>query len=155
MENILLVRLETSDLGTFGEIDYFGTTFVTGELPWRDNRDNVSCIPTGSYEAVWCFSPRFQKYTYLLRNVPGRDGIRIHGASFFGDRSMGFRSHSDGCLGLGDGIRWADKQPFLLNSPSTTRLFQNKLEGRSFLLEISSRAPLRFAADKRDNRDSL
>lgn len=141
---VKLIRLETSDAGTFGTIDCKGVSFVSGELPWRNNEKEKSCVPEGSYEAVWCFSPRFQRYTYLLKAVPGRDAIRIHAASFMGDRSLSLRSHLDGCIAIGDGVKFMDRQQFLVNSASSTRTFDNRMGGESFTLEISARLPLAF-----------
>lgn len=59
-----------------GEV--FGHTL---ELPWKDNQVRVSCIPTGEYPISITWSPRFGRNLILVREVPGRAGIRIHGAN--------------------------------------------------------------------------
>ncbi|MEC3879126.1 DUF5675 family protein [Parapedobacter sp. 10938] len=52
----------------------------TIELPWRGNRTNVSCIPTGRYRLRRTWSQRFG-FTLRVMGVPGRSGILIHAAN--------------------------------------------------------------------------
>jgi hypothetical protein len=53
----------------------------TLELPWRNNRRGVSCIPAGVYRLAWVESPSFKRHTLRLEDVPDRDGILIHPAN--------------------------------------------------------------------------
>jgi len=47
-------------------------------------------IPAGTYPLELTWSPRFKKLLPILRNVPDREGIRIH---------MGTKpEHSEGCI---------------------------------------------------------
>ena len=82
MNCLRLVRNQESLQSTIGNL-YYGENLIcrTLELPWRDNKKDVSCIPTGEYELAWTFSSRFQKNTWQLMNVPARTGIRIHSAN--------------------------------------------------------------------------
>ncbi|MCF6168861.1 DUF5675 family protein [Lutibacter sp.] len=50
------------------------------ELPWLENRKNISCIPEGTYKLKPRFSEKF-KHHLLLENVPGRSLILIHPAN--------------------------------------------------------------------------
>lgn len=61
---------------------YCGDVFIchTIELPWKDNRKGVSCIPEGRYELRKRFSPRF-RWHLLVKGVPGRSMILIHPAN--------------------------------------------------------------------------
>jgi len=52
----------------------------TIELPWLNNKRNVSCIPEGAYEVVPRFSKRFQHHL-ILKNVKGRSYILFHPAN--------------------------------------------------------------------------
>ncbi|GAO42336.1 DUF5675 family protein [Flavihumibacter petaseus] len=52
----------------------------TIELPWRDNRRRISCIPEGRYPIALRFSKRHQ-YHLLVQTVPGRSLILIHKAT--------------------------------------------------------------------------
>ena len=66
---------------TLGKL-YFGTEVVEIlELPWRDNIQMKSCIPTGVYKVKKTYSPRFRRNMWEVLNVPDRAGIRIHPAN--------------------------------------------------------------------------
>ena len=52
----------------------------TIELPWLDNKRNISCIPEGSYELVSRFSVKFKHHLQVL-DVPGRSLILLHPAN--------------------------------------------------------------------------
>ncbi len=67
---------------TLGKL-YFDEDFVeTLELPWKDNASKISCIPEGFYDVEKTYSPAFKKDLWLIKNVPGRSGIRIHSANY-------------------------------------------------------------------------
>lgn len=67
--------------GTNGEILYNGVRVCFAiELPWRDNKPQVSCIPEGRYQLMKRYSPKFKNHLQLV-NVPGRDYILIHPAN--------------------------------------------------------------------------
>jgi len=77
--HIILQRLTTSDQGTFGALLINGRPYyVTLELPWKDNKQKISCIPPGTYHAIKMFSEKFQKVVFVLEDVPGRDLIEFH-----------------------------------------------------------------------------
>lgn len=52
----------------------------TIELPWNDNKRNISCIPEGVYEVEPRFSKRF-KHHLILKAVKGRSFILFHPAN--------------------------------------------------------------------------
>lgn len=95
----IIFRQMTSDQGTEGiiSIPLVGFTSFCIELPWKENQRNVSCIPSGDYKAIAVQSPRFG-HVYLLQDVPNRGGILIHSGNFAGDESLGFKTHSRGCI---------------------------------------------------------
>jgi len=67
--------------GTNGELFLFGIRVCyTIELPWKDNRRRISCIPEGKYELQKRYTQRFGHH-FLLLNVPGRDYILLHAAN--------------------------------------------------------------------------
>src|SRR5688500_14099815 len=49
----------------------------TLELPWRDNLNDLSCIPDGTYSANIRFDKKDQWRIQLL-DVPDRGGVQIH-----------------------------------------------------------------------------
>lgn len=117
----------------FGERDYKSQSAIccTLERPWNDNKqDNTnttvnesSCIPEGEYIVEWTLSPRLKKYTYEIKNVPNRDGIRIHAANVIDELF--------GCIApvtffptapTGGGIKFKDKIYKYFGSNSTKAL---------------------------------
>lgn len=49
----------------------------TLELPWVDNKKNISCIPEGLYKCISYESKKFGS-CLLVKDVPGRLGILFH-----------------------------------------------------------------------------
>lgn len=90
--------------GTNGALFYKGhfMGFVI-ELPWLDNKKQISCIPEGVYVLKPRFSEKF-KHHLQLENVPNRSLILIHPAN-------DARTELKGCLapvghlnGIGKGL---------------------------------------------------
>lgn len=131
-----LERVETGDQGTFGVLRYPGGELYSGELPDHGNAPNISCIPAGSYECIWTYSPAFKRMMYLVSGVPGRSGIRIHSANYMGDRAKGFKSHLYGCIALGKKTGTIKGQRAILISRPAIREFEDAMGGESFQLEI-------------------
>ena len=134
---VTLTRLDHGDQGTFGRlITPAGLSLYTGELPWRDNRSNISCIPPAVYNIEWTFSPAFRRWMYLVLGTGPRAGIRIHPANFMGDATLGFKWQLNGCIALGEKLGRMDGQKALLISASAVRRFENHMKQQSFKLEI-------------------
>lgn len=67
--------------GTNGEICLNDNRICNSiELPWLNNRNQLSCIPEGRYELMIRYSHKFH-WHLQLKNVPGRDLILIHPAN--------------------------------------------------------------------------
>lgn len=91
---ITIKRTHYRDDGTFGVIDDEGEMFaLTVELPWKDNQQNISCIPEGEYDLKRKNSPHFGE-SFEVLNVPNRTDILIHPANTIEDLK--------GCIGLGE-----------------------------------------------------
>ncbi len=73
----------------------------TGELPWRNNQQQVSCIPPGEYTVGPWNSKRFPN-TYHIKNVTNREAVLIHTGNLCGDKSKGYLSHVRGCICVGE-----------------------------------------------------
>ena len=56
----------------------------------RQKVKGATAIPTGQYQVLWTYSPRFKKMMPLIDGVPGYSGIRIHS----GNRAK----DTDGCI---------------------------------------------------------
>lgn len=88
--------------GTIGTLFIDGAPFCfTLELPWKNNKSNVSCIPDGKYSAKLATASKFKSPRYLLENVVGRSGIFIHAGNWGGSVSDGYKSDIEGCILVG------------------------------------------------------
>jgi len=69
--------------------------FMSYELPDKDNQHGTSCIPVGDYTCVRHVSEAhpIASMTYMVQNVPNRNGILIHSGNTYKD--------SKGCILLG------------------------------------------------------
>lgn len=67
-------------------------SFKTLELPWTNNKRNISCIPDGMYRYKIDFSNNKHRDVIELADVPGRSQIQIHVATKL--------SHLAGCIGV-------------------------------------------------------
>lgn len=131
-----LTRFDTGDQGTFGKMSFGSHVEFTGELPDNDNLPNFSCIPEGTYQVDWTYSPAFKRMMYLVRNVKGRSGIRIHSANLMGDTRKGYRSHLYGCIALGERLGTLSGQKALLVSRPAISTLERWGAGQTFELEI-------------------
>ena len=97
MREAVIIRIENTDEGTFGVMAFGREHCRSLELPWRNNRRQVSCIPPGRYRCVMVTSPRFGR-VYHVRDVPGRSAILIHSANLAGDERRGWTTQLQGCI---------------------------------------------------------
>lgn len=135
-----LTRSESTDEGTFGVLVFGGHSCRSLELPWRDNRPQVSCIPVGTYRCSIVRSPRMGR-VYGVHNVPGRSSVLIHSANLAGDVTRGWDTQLHGCIApcerLG-GLRNSAghmQRAGLVSRPAVTRLME-WAAGEPFDLEI-------------------
>lgn len=127
---VTLTRNQDDGVQTLGELDVDGTKWNTLELSWKNNQRNISSIPKGTYDVIYTFSPKFMKYTYEIRGVPNRSGIRIHVGNYF--------NQIQGCILLGNGYRDInnDKRLDIINSGITLKALEDYLNRKSFKLII-------------------
>jgi len=136
MKNVYLIRNKTSDMGTEGIlITSDGYNCKTFELPWRDNRSNISCIPSGAYDVEVRWSQKYKK-VYWVRKVPSRTYILIHSGNFAGDKEFGFKTHVAGCILLGKRFGTLGDQRAILNSRVAVRAFTSHMAWRPFKLQV-------------------
>lgn len=86
--------LKTCTIGTL-TIDYKKELFFTLELPYLDNKQNISCIPPATYKLIKYYSPKFGE-CFKLENVRNRTNILIHS----GNNLL----HTQGCILIGNQI---------------------------------------------------
>ncbi|MCL1915678.1 MAG: DUF5675 family protein [Desulfovibrionaceae bacterium] len=95
-----ITRLESSDYGTFGILALGGFRCFSLEPPWRGNAQGLSCIPAGDY-MVEPWSSKTYRQALHITNVPGREGILVHQGNWAGDKLIGLRCNSNGCVLVG------------------------------------------------------
>jgi hypothetical protein len=93
-------------------------TFVTLELAWKDNKNNISCIPAGDYLCKVRYSEKYGRHLHVL-NVPAREFILFHWGNYY--------ANTNGCILVGERFAKIDKddQLDITNSKNTF----NKLMG--------------------------
>lgn len=129
MKRLTILRGESTDQGTFGAGTMGDRLWAFLELPWRDNKPDISCVPPGVYLAQKIVSPHFGRDVYVLRDVPGRSAIEIHPANWGGDTAKGYHSDLRGCAAPG-------KQRGLLTPPGSPWTQQAVLQSHHALDEI-------------------
>lgn len=82
----LLVRTYSKDLtsGTLFINDDEGKELLfveTLELPWKQNKQNVSCIPPDTYVVKKRYTEKF-KWHFHIQDVPNRTWILIHPGNY-------------------------------------------------------------------------
>lgn len=84
MHTLDIFRLldEGQEFGTFSRWTLDGKPLGVGvERPWKNNSDNISCVPAGNYTATLYNSPTHGR-VYQFNDVPERENIQIHSANF-------------------------------------------------------------------------
>jgi hypothetical protein len=134
--NLQIKRSSATDQGTFGVMSYEGKFICyTGELPWRDNKPQISCIPPGAYTVEPWNSRKFPN-TYHLKDVQGRSAILTHQGNLCGDKSKGWLSHVLGCIAVGDKRGTIRGQQAVLLSVVAMRHLRELIGRKSFGLDI-------------------
>lgn len=144
MAKVLIVnlyRFKSTDEGTFGFMTYNGAWWYSLELPWRDNKPNISCIPVGEYFVSLRYSPHFHRELYHLHNVKDRSYILIHPANLAGDVSKGWQSQLQGCITIGKRVgkirnKFGKMQRAIISSGIAINEFYSIMQNRDFNLII-------------------
>lgn len=138
MEEVVLIRTSESAHGTFGVIVFGDHHLYTGELPWKQNKPNVSCIPVGRHKVHERMSPRYGR-VYTIA-VEGRSYILFHQGNFCGDESEGFKTNVRGCILLGSRVGIIGGQKAVLASRVARRKFERAMAFEPFILDIRDAA---------------
>ncbi len=83
--NVKLLRVVTSSKGTYGVLAIEDSPIcVTLELPWKENKTDISCIPKGKYTVTKYSSPKYTNVWKVL-DVPNREDILMHCGNYMED----------------------------------------------------------------------
>lgn len=124
MKTVFLLRIATSDAGTIGDLAVDDFRCVTLELPWKNNKPDISCIPANEYICRWTLRPK-HGWVYQVTNVPNRADILLHCGNFEKD--------TEGCILLGS-VKDGDA---IDNSSATVIAFNKLMAGDAFKLSIT------------------
>lgn len=93
------------------------------ERGWMGNKNNISCLPIGTYDVVLEWSEKFEMYLWEIKNVPNRSECKFHSANY--------RLDLQGCIALGSEYRLlnSDNYPDVTSSKATMKRFHKALEG--------------------------
>jgi len=124
MSHAKIVRIQSGTAGIFGVLIYDSRPLCcTLELSWRDNKRNISCIPTGHYTLSPYKSSKFGK-CFVIHPVYGRSGILIHTANSINDLK--------GCVGVAQRFDY----PKILDSRKAMKVLRGKIK-KECSLEIT------------------
>ena len=135
MISVVINRTDHQAQQTLGELSVYNDGELsykckTLELPWRDNKRSVSCIPAGGYEAVKYFSPS-RGDCFLVKKVPGRSAILIHSGNYNRD--------TRGCILPGSGFADIDKDGLtdVIESKKTMKRLNDAITDDAFKLIVN------------------
>lgn len=113
---------QTSGICTIFEGKFPIFSALSLERGWRNNSQNVSCIPAGEYVIKYLPSPRFRRHLWRVINVPSRSGILFHLANYWYEL--------EGCISLGLKYKYLNKDNYrdVTNSADTMRVFESILK---------------------------
>lgn len=125
-----LIRLEYGEKETLGVIKHNGKILCyTLELPWKDNQNDISCIPTGIYECKRFSNAKYKNH-FQITNVPNRTGILIH--------SGVHHKHTTGCVLVGKEVGWYNGDRAVLGGLDALRIIMTTYKDvDGFLIRIS------------------
>lgn len=105
-----------------GLVEYVGCTLERG---WRNNENNVSCVPEGTYDLKLEYSPKFKKDLWELYGVPNRAECKFHAANYW--------KQLNGCIALGNKHKDidGDGDPDITSSNDVLKIFHDMMSGQS------------------------
>jgi len=114
----ILTRWHFGKKATIGSLSIGNFSCQTLELPFRNNLQNVSCIPVGDYCSNRTISNRFGN-TFEVMDVPNRSNILFHWGNFPKD--------TNGCILIGLNSMFMDGRMMIENSKAAFDKFMAEL----------------------------
>lgn len=131
------LRTITTPRFTVGKL-YHGDEFIaySMELPYKDNKPNISCVPGGDYYIRPTHSPKFGNVYYLESVHNGIVGLQSGHRTHILFHSANTPSDLKGCIALGSTTGVLKSEVAVLNSKISTNSFFYLLDGGEHLLRI-------------------
>ena len=131
MKTIKIIRDWQDENQTLGKCTIYDNnnkplfSAISLERGWRNNANNISCVPLGTYTVVLEYSPRFKMNLWELKNVPNRSECKFHSANYW--------FQLNGCIALGRTILDINNDGYndVTSSKSTMKAFHKILEGET------------------------
>ena len=99
----IYLRRKYFPTGTNGQLFHNGKLICEAiELPWRENKRGISCIPEGRYQLIKRMHTKHGLQIAVV-NVPNREGILIHPANFALRELQGCIAPVGKCTAAGEG----------------------------------------------------
>lgn len=135
MKHMVLYRNNYIGPQILGHLMVFENTSIGGsrlifecktlELEWKNNMNNISCVPSGFYNLKFEHSNKFNRKLWELKGVPNRSEAKIHVANYY--------TQIEGCIAVGDmhiNIN-SDGHPDVRNSRNTLARLHEKMKGQT------------------------
>jgi len=135
MKHAVIIRKPSQDYGTEGVFVCELFKCYSLELPDRNNRSNMSCIPAGTYIVKIRKSPRYGE-VFHVKEVKKRTFILMHSGNYAGDIEKGLKTHVKGCIEFGRYRGMLHNQKAVLCSKPTVRALMSYMEKNDFKLTI-------------------
>lgn len=90
MKTVYIIRDTRTDkesLGTMMVIDHGKVLYNSHllELGWKDNKNDISCVPVGIYDLVLEYSDKFKTVLWEAKGIPNRSECKFHSANYYTD----------------------------------------------------------------------
>lgn len=129
MRTVTITRYESSPDGVLGKVvTDSGLQLYSLEREWKNNEQDVSCIPSGVYKCSIVDSPHHGK-VYGVHEVPNRTNVLIHSANWI--RQL------QGCLALGNATGVVLGINGIMGSRDAVARFMADLDNEPFILTIA------------------
>lgn len=129
MKTFVVKRIAHNEECTQGVlIDEMEAFALTLEPPWKDNKPNISCIPSGIYICKRINSPSFGD-TFEITDVPHRSNILFHKGNI--------SENTMGCVLIAEEFGYLNNKIAIISSKKGFNEFMEKLKkNNQFQLNI-------------------
>ncbi len=133
MKKASILRYHRSDDVTLGVLKIEGIDhkpLYTLENPWKNNKQNISCIPASLYVCS-PYSSLSYKDVYEVKNVAGRTHILFHAGNYTRD--------TEGCILLGLSVNPTSSEIMVAHSRKAMDLLRSLIKTEDFLINIENK----------------